>query len=318
VSASLLLNRWERFWFEQVPSELFALVRISLGAAGLISLIGFMPIDMFWSPDGIAPLPGAGGVRSYILESGLGPIVGWTIFLALLASFACMTVGFSTRSTVVLCFLGSVFQARWNTLPLTSGHTVLVAVLFCLIWADSGSRLSADEWLRRRRMRSTRNTSELPLETADGPSQPIWPLRLMRAQIAILYAASGLFKLLGPTWRDGSSVYYTTSQNVYGRVFHVYPLPAGLDWTLTLLTYATLLWEISFPLLLLNRLTRTAALALGVGIHLGILATMEVGPFSYVMLATYVAFLDPHRVARFVTRLRSRWYSTQADSLEPA
>jgi hypothetical protein len=129
-------------------------------------------------------------------------------------------------------------------------------------------------------------------------------LRLIRAQIALVYAASGFFKLLGPAWRNGSAVHYTTAQNVYGRIFHVYELPPGLDWILTLLTYTALFWELLFPLLLLNRRTRAIALAMGIAIHLGIWATMEVGPFTWVMLASYVAFLDPAYVGRLARRAR--------------
>jgi hypothetical protein len=117
-----------------------------------------------------------------------------------------------------------------------------------------------------------------------------------------VYLSSGLFKLLGAAWRDGSAIHYTTGQNVYGRIFDVYPLPANFDWVLTLITYATLFWEIGFAFLLLNRATRRVALLLGIAMHLGILALMEVGPFSWMMLATYVAFLDPHAVSQFVSK----------------
>lgn len=298
-------KRWEHFWFEEVPGDAFDLLRIAVGAAGLVSLVGFMPVAMFWSPDGIAPVPGGGyGVRSYVLESGLGMWVAWSLFLGLLLLFTCMTVGLFTTWAVVGCFLGSVFQTRWNSLPLTSGHTVLVAVLFCLVWADCGGRLSVDVWRRGRRSGGDR-----------AAFQPIWPLRLIRAQIAVVYLTSGLFKLLGPAWRSGSAVHYTTTQNVYGRLFHWYGFPPAFEWMLTLLTYVTVVWELSFPLLLLHPRTRIAALAAGIAIHGGILATMEVGPFSWVMLATYVAFLNPHRVADFVSRVTRR--RSDAATVEP-
>jgi hypothetical protein len=116
----------------------------------------------------------------------------------------------------------------------------------------------------------------------------------------LIYATSGFFKLLGSAWRDGSAVYYTTAQNIFGRIFHVYPFPTDFNWVLTALTYATLLWELGFPFLLLNRFTRRVALITGVGMHLGIWATMEVGPFTWMILATYVAFLDPPSVQRTV------------------
>lgn len=290
------LARWERFWFQDVRSELFALLRIAIGLTGFYSLIGFMPVDMFWSVDGIAPLPGSGfGVRSYLLASGWSPVVGWVLFLTLALAFICMTLGLFSGAAVVACFLGSVLQPRWNALPLTSGHTIMVAVLFCLVWADCGAHLSLDAWRTRRR-------------AGDEPVrfQPIWPLRLIRAQVATLYAASGLFKLMGAAWRDGSAVHYTTTQNVYGRIFNVYALPVSLDWTFTLLTYLTLFWELAFPFLLWNRVTRGFALLTGVGMHVGIWATMEVGPFSWVMLASYLAFLDPDSVSKNLQRVLGR------------
>jgi uncharacterized membrane protein YphA (DoxX/SURF4 family) len=183
---------------------------------------------------------------------------------------------------------------------------VLTAVLFCLVWADCGARPSIDEWRERRRKRDGAAGPPIPSPTNhidEGSCQPIWPLRLIRAQVALVYLTSGLFKLLGPMWRDGSAVYYTTGQNIFGRVFHVYPLPASLGWMLTVLTYLTVLWELSFPLMLLNRVTRRIALVTGVAMHLGIWATMEVGPFTWMMLAAYVAFLDPAAV----TRLTAIW-----------
>jgi hypothetical protein len=296
------VQQWERFWFEHVPSDQFALARITVGTAGLISLIGFLPVPMFWSPDGIAPIPGGGlGVRAFVLESGIGVAAGWAFFLVLFAGFVCMTLGFFTSTAVAVCFLGCVFQSRWNSLPLTSGHTVLVALLFALVWADCSGWPSVDY---RRKGKST------------IASQPMWPLRLIQIQITLIYLSSGLFKLLGAGWRDGSAIHYTTAQNVYGRFLHLYAFPAGLDWLLTLVTYGTLFWEIGFAVMLLNRVTRRIALLLGIGIHGGILLLMEVGPFSWVMVASYVAFLEPHSVAKFMAHWRSRHLGSEVEPSE--
>jgi hypothetical protein len=237
-----MIRRWNQFWFEDVRSDIFSVLRITLGVAGLISLIGYLPVDALWAPDGITPLPIAGGIRDFVLQSGFGSAAAWCFFLFLFAAFTCMTLGLFTGPAVAACFIGTVVQARWNALPLTSGHTVLVAVLFCLVWADCGYRLSLDA---KREGRS-----------ADKERQPVWPLRLIRLQIAIVYATSGLFKLLGPEWRSGAAVHYTTSQNVYGRLFQVYAFPSSLEWILTALTYSALVWELLFPVMLLQRKTR--------------------------------------------------------------
>jgi hypothetical protein len=43
------------------------------------------------------------------------------------------------------------------------------------------------------------------------------------------------------------------------------------------------------------------------------LTFMEVGPFHIVMLASYIAFLDPNRVSEFVRRPRSTYMPVSAD-----
>ncbi len=295
-----LIRRWEQYWFAAVPSETIALVRIALGAAGLVNLVGFTPVDLYWMPDGLAPLPGGAlGFRSYVMTSGLSGVVGWMYFGILALAFICVTIGFQSNAAVLLAFLGSVLQVRWNSLPLTAGHAVLVAGLFALAWTDSGARLSVDHW---RDNKSLPRAPAAPPHAFESSSQPIWPLRLIRFQLALIYFTSGLYKLFGSVWRDGTAVYYTTAQNIFGRIFHVYPLPVSLEWVLTALTYGTILWELSFPFLLLYRRTRKFAIISGIAMHLGIQMMMEVGPFTWMMLASYVAFLDPKTTRRLLAR----------------
>ena len=50
------------------------------------------------------------------------------------------------------------------------------------------------------------------------------------------------------------------------------------------------------------RRTRAAALLGGIGLHLGLGLTMELGPFSVVMIACYAAFLDPERTPAMMAR----------------
>jgi len=79
-------------------------------------------------------------------------------------------------------------------------------------------------------------------------------------------------------------------------------MPAGLDPVLTVATYLTLAWEISFAFLVWHRWTRPIALVSGILVHLGIFMGMEVGSFSWVTVATYVAFVDPQTLAGLVDR----------------
>jgi hypothetical protein len=295
-----LVLAWERFWFQIVPPESYALLRISIGTLGLLGLLGLIPVSTFWTPEGLIPLPGGGsGLRAYVYSLGLGSSMGWAVFLALCLSFFCMAVGLFSGWAVAACFVGSILQAAWNRLPLSGVHDVMTALLFCLVWADTGKALSLDAWLARRRG-STHQRRSLVGET-------IWPLRLIRIQVALIYVNTGLWKLLGSQWRDGSALHYTLDLNTYQRF--PFTLPANLDWIATLGTYVTLIWEIAFPVMLFHPWTRMLALGGGVLIHLGMFVTLEVGLFSLVMIASYLAFLDPFRVAGLVSRIAG--YSTR-------
>jgi hypothetical protein len=289
-----LVATWERYWFQPVPPHSSALLRIAFGALGLINLIGLTPVDMFWSIDGLAPLPGGGlGLKTLLVDAGLSDAAGWVIFGGLFLAFACFTVGYQSAWAGAACFAGTLLQIYWNPLPLSSAQQVLVVILFCLVWTDSGACLSIDAWLARRR-----GTSRHPTDV----EHPMWPLRLIRIQVALIYLNSGLWKLFGASWRDGTAIYYALNLNVFHRV--PFMVPAAAEWTLTIATYVTLFWELAFVFMLFHRVSRRIALVIGVLLHMGVWATLEVGPFSWLMIASYIAFLDPQAVSRWVATYR--------------
>jgi hypothetical protein len=102
------------------------------------------------------------------------------------------------------------------------------------------------------------------------------------------------------------------------NIFHRFPwpLPPSFDWTTTIGTYVTLFWEITFPVMMLNRFTRRFALLLGIALHAGMWSTLELGPFSFIMIASYLSFLDPVKFSeRYSLRARARLKSTAPISL---
>jgi hypothetical protein len=169
---------------------------------------------------------------------------------------------------------------------------VPLAVFFFLIWTETGQVWSVDAWLRRRRG-----------VTVLRPV-PIWPLRLICYQISLVYLSSALWKLLYPIWRDGSAVYWVLSLNAFHRF--PWPLPNAVEPILPVLTWGIVLFELLFPLLVWRPATRTLTLWIGVGLHFGLCLTLELGPFSLVMVGSYIAFLDPHQVAKLLSHLGTR------------
>src|SRR5262249_18412394 len=139
-----------------------------------------------------------------------------------------------------------------------------------------------------------------------------WPRRGAGYQIVLVYWSTGLHKVSrGWTPAHGfSALFYILEEPPWQRwgmtwPAHVYP-PTQVA------TATTWLWELTAPLLLLalwyrrtaqrpgrlralcNRLPlRGLWVAAGVGMHLGILLLMDVGPFSLVALSYYACLFRP-------------------------
>lgn len=279
---------WTSAWSEEIPPHSYALLRIAFGLLGLASVFGLTPVDLFWSLDGLAPLSSDGvGPRAWLQAHGWGLPLGWVLFLGMIGIFAAMTVGFRSNAAVLGGFIGLVVQNHWNRYPLSSAHQVMIVLMFCLAWADSGRVWSLDEFLKR--------------TGSDNQRVAAWPLMLMRCQIALIYGSTAMYKLAFPVWRDGSAVHWALSLNT----FHRFPwtIPAEAAPLLALATWGTLLFEMLFPVLVFFKRTRTAILLAGVGLHLGLALTLELGPFSADILAGYMAFLDPWRTPTIFRRL---------------
>ena len=264
----------------EIPPHSYALLRIVLGVVGLVSLLGLTPVEMYWPLDGLSALPSGTGTRAWVAERGLGTVAGTTLFVGLLVSYSAMIVGYRSDAAVFLSFVGQVAQTHWNNLPLSSAHQVMTVMLFCLLWANTSSVWSLD----------ARGAVSNP------PPQPAWPLWLMRCQIAIVYLSSGLYKFAYPTWRDGTAVHWALNLNAFHRF--PWPLPVQLAPLEALLTWGTLGFELTFWLMVLFRRTRPLALVAGIGLHLGLFVTMELGPFSFLMVASYICYLDPNWISQ--------------------
>ena len=136
---------------------------------------------------------------------------------------------------------------------------------------------------------------------ADHGTVPIWPLRLIRCQVSLIYlelraveaalpgVAGRLSRLLGAEHQRLSPVSVAASRRgrTAGR-----RADAG---------HAPLRAAVSRAGLVSGH-PPAAPWLLGIGLHLGLWLTLELGPFSWVMIASYIAFLDPARVAARVVR----------------
>lgn len=274
---------WNRWWFAPADPRVYALLRIGYGLLGL-----WLYVPMW---DEVPALLGDGGVYPLAQrDADYGPervsvyaTPWWSIggdaavqavYAGMLLAFAGCVFGVASRVSLAVAWLGVVSMLNRNAVW-TDGSDVLLRVFgFYLLLAPVGRAWSVDARLR----------------PASGPV-PGWPLRLFQLQVCILYVRTGVVKALDGRWQDGVAVWHALHTSYFWR----FPMEGFLAsdlfqaWTV-FATYATLVFEIGFPLVLVAALRRWV-LGAGLALHLGIAAFMALGGFSEAILWTYLAFV---------------------------
>lgn len=119
-------------------------------------------------------------------------------------------------------------------------------------------------------------------------------LRLLQIQLCVIYAYTGLEKLKGSTWWDGTAVW-----RVLGNAQLA---PIDMSWLsqvpslVAILTFTTLIFEIYFPIVIwINRIKRSWLL-IGILFHGGVGILMGLPFFSLLMMINFAFFLNRDEV----------------------
>jgi hypothetical protein len=113
-----------------------------------------------------------------------------------------------------------------------------------------------------------------------------WPRGLLLAQLTMLYLMNGVYKILGPGWLSGDTLYYVTHDVWWCRWSpDWFPVPFFVTQALTWLVLA---WELAFPLLVMHRWGRPVALAFGALFHIGSGVMLNLGMFPVYALCFYL------------------------------
>lgn len=286
-----------------------AIFRVSVAAIVLADLAGrARDLGVFYTDDGVLPSGALAELSAPLVRNApslsLHTLAGgaaWqaTLFMVAAACACGLALGWRTRAmTIATWALLTSLQARMP-LVLYRADAVLRLMLFVAMWLPLGAHLSLDA---RRRAAPEAAASASPSEVSGAACF------LAAVQLAIVYVIGVAYKS-GTTWRDGSAVYYALQLDGYvsevGRWVGARPA-----WS-PALTWGTLGVELVAPLLLFvpwrRDKLRVIAVAMAFALHVGMLLTMRLDLFPWVMFACWVLFLPPpfwDAVARYA-RLRS-------------
>lgn len=280
--------RFNRFLFGPISALPLALLRIVCGALTLswalflysdvdplLTHLRVEPIqDILWwqlLPD----LP-AGGVK--------------LLCLALVAAGCLLMIGAWTSPAAWAAFLLTLGLQRYNPAAFNGGDFIMRGVLqLGVAFGPSGSYLSVDAWRRGDWIKPP-------------PEIEAWPIRFIQLHISLGYLLTFYLKTRGHTWFGGTAVWYALNIEDLTRfnvpdVLIVPPLGAIFSWlavTTEALVGVGVWWQ----------RTRTLALIGGIGLHLGIALTLEVGFFSLIMISSYLAFVPGSTLELLLSRLR--------------
>lgn len=284
-----------------------ACFRIAIGLVTLYSLLDVglaRLVDVLWvdyHSGGYACL----GTGNWLMTSlgGATPDVVHALYGVALGAAVLVTVGLAGRLSALVA--GQAYMALvFVNGSATGGYDALITnALLLLVLGDATRTLSLDC-----RLRSGRFVSDV--------SVPAWPRYVAVFQLVVMYTTTGLHKL-SSAWlpMGGYSALYDVFQEPTWRRFdmrwtaHVYPLTQ-------LATATTWFFEVGAPVLLVwfyfrhtrerpgrarawfaRRDLRVPFVTIGLVLHLGILVTLNVGPFSWAAMAYYLCLWHPDELA---------------------
>lgn len=155
------------------------------------------------------------------------------MFLALVVLAVLFTIGLGTRVVLPLLLVLLVCLQANNPYVLNGGDTLTRLALLFMLFSNLGAHLSVDAVLRRRREAAGRPPRRLvPAHVGNAAHNA--GLVLCCFQIVVVYAVSGVWKLSGEAWLEGTALFYALRL----EAFQVQPLVSELLWQSGLLITA--------------------------------------------------------------------------------
>lgn len=203
--------------------------------------------------------------------------VYFLLFFMMVASL-CLCVGFYSRLSSLIVFLGLISLGHRNAAVCSSGDAILRIFTFLMIFSRAGNVLSLDAYLSGS---SLINDSGAP-----------WVQRLMQIQVSIIYFYSMIVKLNNSElWKNGTASYYVMQNRAHTA--EILPKFFLSQPFVQLATYGTLIIEFMTSTLIWIKEFRPYCIVAGLCLHMGLELCIRIQLFGYSMMALLVLFMSP-------------------------
>ena len=301
--AGSIARGWDRFLFAPADPTPLGLIRILVGGLLAWSLFVYgLDLRAFFGREGWANLETVLQFRS---EQAAGSWSFWfsvpdamlrPVWVACLAVLLAWTLGLWSRTTAVLAWIIAVSTARRAPISLYGFDQIVSTwALYLAAAGASGQAVSLDRLIARFK----RNRAEVATRRKDGrwtaPSGVPVPtvsanlgLRLIQCHLVLIYGMSGLSKLRGVPWWEGTAIWGTIAAGEF-RLFDLTWL-AGFPLVLNAMTHFAVALEAGYPVLIWIKPARPLVIAAAMMMHLAIGLTLGLFEFGLAMIAGNLAF----------------------------
>lgn len=209
---------------------------------------------------------------------------GMTFHFAALGLLAVLiTIGCCYRLATLSFFLGFGYVFLIDQAYFGSYSYLVLLISFLLILLPAHAGGSVDAWLRRRVRRRF---------------VPGWSLRIVQAQIAIVYIFGGIAKL-SSDWLNSRPVADWVSQQSDLPLLESWLAAPAVGW---IVAYGGLLFDLAVVPLLCWRKTRPYAFAVAVLVHVVDSQLFDIGTFPWFMIAATAMFFPADWPRRFLPK----------------
>jgi len=276
---------WESldaFFFKPSDSSVLAWIRIATGGMiAYIHLVWLLRLQSFFGPTALLDhqtlrLLHQNAWKWTYLDGRESLAFACIHELAALGAGIAMALGIWSRWTTPLAWFLTLMTAH-RLAPMLFGLDQIVLMLAMYL---SISRCG-DRWSLDRRFGL--------VDSGDAHWRNTLATRLIQLHLCVIYFFGGLGKARGWMWWDGTAMWFAAASFEYQSL--------DLTWigrypTLgSLLTHATLFWELAYAALVWPRLSRPWVLAMAFLVHAGIALYLGMITFGFMMIVSNFAFL---------------------------
>lgn len=202
----------------------------------------------------------------------------WFIAAYMIVLFANL-LGIGRDLSALLLFIILYLLQKMNMSIVNGGDIFTRIILFYLIFADSYQFFVLFKQKKK----------DSDLQKFKNLISNLAALSIM-LHLCVVYFSAGIAKLIDPVWLHGEATYYAmTMERFTGTPFNKYIVQH--KWVDYFFNYATILFELGFPILIWKKMFRKPLLVAGILFHAFIYIFLMIYGFEVVFILTYGLFL---------------------------